>query len=538
MLSLRNQVAIVTGIGCRDKGWSNGLAIATLLARQGAAVFGCDIDPDAADCSKSRILSDVPNTDVTVMRANATSGKSMAQFVEACMKKHGRVDILVNNVGRSEPGDPASMPESVWDQQINVNLKSAYLTTHLVLPIMEKQTGGGNVVNISSVAGLRYIGKPQVAYSASKAAITQFTKVTAVLYASKGVRLNVVTPGLIDTPLVQRLADKYFGGQYDQFREHRAAQVPMGRMGTAWDVAHAVLFLASKEASYITGAELVVDGAFTCSTGEERRGLGAALVEHFVAAGAFVVNADLTPIQSSKPAASMFVKCDVSIWNDQVKLFKSAIAASPKGAIDVVIANAGISRDDRFIQGLDESEPVQPDLKILDVNVIGTIYTAKLAAYYFHKQPKDIFDRCLILTSSIMAYIDTYGVPSYGVSKHAVRGLMCTLRRRHLMRVNSIAPWYLPTPIMSEAWKKSLSVQFQEHGTDWAHVDDAVQTVQNIIKDHSIDGRSFAIVPRQMEQSGSIDLKLDEFEDNSMCGVLQKVTSQVVYVDLPLTRGS
>jgi NAD(P)-dependent dehydrogenase (short-subunit alcohol dehydrogenase family) len=134
-----------------------------------------------------------------------------------------------------------------------------------VLPIMERQ-GSGSVVSVSSVAGLRYVGKPQVAYAAGKAALLQFTRTTAVIYADRGVRLNCVVPGLMSTPLVRRLADKYAGGDFEGFSAHRNAQVPMGRMGDAWDVAHAALFLASDEARYVTGTEIVVDGGLTAAT--------------------------------------------------------------------------------------------------------------------------------------------------------------------------------------------------------------------------------------------------------------------------------
>lgn len=138
------------------------------------------------------------------------------------MARHGRIDVLVNNVGRSEPGGPAEMSEEVWDRQMHVNLKSVYLFCHLVLPIMEKQEKGGVVVNIS---GLRDIGKPQVAYSAAKAAVIQFTKTTAVIHAPKGVRSNTIEPGLINTPLVKVLADNYAGGDYEAFCRKRDGQV-------------------------------------------------------------------------------------------------------------------------------------------------------------------------------------------------------------------------------------------------------------------------------------------------------------------------
>jgi NAD(P)-dependent dehydrogenase (short-subunit alcohol dehydrogenase family) len=267
MHDLTGRVVLITGIGCVGQGWGNGVATAALFARQGAKLFGCDLSLEAAATSKALILAENAKSDITVMYGNATSSESMKAFVDACMKKHGRIDILVNNVGRSEPGDPASITEEIWDEQIDVNLKSVYLTSHLVLPIMASQETGGNIVNISSVSGLRYIGKPQVAYSTTKAAILSFTRTTAVIYADKGVRLNTVVPGLINTPLVKVLADKYAGGDYEGYCKVRDNQVPMGKMGTAWDVANAALFLASDEAAYITGTEIVVDGGLVQSTG-------------------------------------------------------------------------------------------------------------------------------------------------------------------------------------------------------------------------------------------------------------------------------
>lgn len=152
------------------------------------------------------------------------------------------------------------------DAQTDINLKSVYLCCHEVLPLMEKQ-GSGAVVNVASIAGLRYIGKPQVAYSATKSAVIQFTKATAVIYANKGIRLNVVVPGLMHTPLVGYLADKYAGGDLQGFIEKRNKAVPMGRMGDSFDVANCTAFLLSDSARYITGQKIVVDGGITSSTG-------------------------------------------------------------------------------------------------------------------------------------------------------------------------------------------------------------------------------------------------------------------------------
>ncbi|OAT04343.1 short-chain dehydrogenase, variant [Blastomyces gilchristii SLH14081] len=157
-----------------------------------------------------------------VLAANGAKDADVTALVDACLARYGgRIDILVNNVGRSEPAGPAEMSEQSWDSQTTVNMKSVYLCCHYVLPIMEGQEGGGPIVNVSSIAGMLYIGKPQVAYSAMKAAVIQFTKTTAVIYAKKGVRLNVVVPGLIHSPLVGLLAEKYAGGDLEGFVEKR-----------------------------------------------------------------------------------------------------------------------------------------------------------------------------------------------------------------------------------------------------------------------------------------------------------------------------
>lgn len=267
MLRLDNKVVLITGLGqTTDEGWGIGAAIACALAKQGAMIFGGNRSLASAQRTKSRIESAGGICDI--LETNVTDSASIKALVDACMQRHGRIDILVNNVGKSEPGCPATMTEEVWDSQVDLNLKSVYLTCHYVLPIMEKQATGGSIVNVSSIAGLRYIGKPQVAYSASKAAIMQFTKATAVIYARKNVRLNTVVPGLIYTPYTREMAQRYAPGEGEaEYMRKRDGQVPMNRMGDAWDVANAVVFLAADESKYITGQELVVDGGITSSTG-------------------------------------------------------------------------------------------------------------------------------------------------------------------------------------------------------------------------------------------------------------------------------
>ena len=157
------------------------------------------------------------------------------------------------------------MKASTWQAQIALNLNAAFYTMQAVLPHMVA-VRAGSIINISSIAGQRYIGKPQVGYAAAKAGLTQLTKTTAVIYAKDNVRLNCVVPGLMHTPMLKSMAEKYAGGDLDGFITKRNSMVPMRRMGDANDVANAVLFLAADESSYITATEIVVDGGITAAT--------------------------------------------------------------------------------------------------------------------------------------------------------------------------------------------------------------------------------------------------------------------------------
>lgn len=263
MLSLDGKVAVVMGCGSSGPGWGNGKATAVLFARQGALVVGTDRDLAAAAETRDLVLSEGGRCEVEA--CDATDGEAVGAFMRGVAGRHGRIDILVNNVGQSEPGGPVDMTREVWEGQFELNATTAFLGCKHALPIMIAQ-GAGAIVNVSSVAALRYIGKPQVGYAAAKAALIQMTKTTAVIHAADGVRLNCVVPGLMHTPLVNRLAERYAGGDYEGFVARRHGQVPMGRMGDAWDVAHAALFLASDEARYVTGTEIVVDGGITAAT--------------------------------------------------------------------------------------------------------------------------------------------------------------------------------------------------------------------------------------------------------------------------------
>ena len=263
MLNLDGKTAIVTGCGSEGEGWGNGRAIATLLARQGAKVIGTDLNYKAAKNTQDFILKE--NNKCEIHEVNMSNKKDVESFFKNVTNQHQKINILVNNVGRSEPGDPEVMDYDVWREQFSTNLDTAFFAIKQIIPTMKK-IGGGSIVNISSVAGMRYVGKPQVGYSASKAALMQMTKTTAIIHAENKIRLNCVVPGLMHTPLVERLANKYADGKYDEFVKTRNNQVPMKKMGSSFDVANAVLFLASDEAKYITGTEIVVDGGLTATT--------------------------------------------------------------------------------------------------------------------------------------------------------------------------------------------------------------------------------------------------------------------------------
>ena len=263
MLSLAGKVAVVTGAGSVGPGWGNGKATAVLLARRGASVFAIDVQPEAA-AETAGIIEKEGGTGVA-HRCDMLDSADVAAAMRACRERFGGIDLLVNNVGGSHPGGAADMPEEVWDRQIDFNLKTAFLGCKHALPVMEEGGRGGAVVNVSSIAGLRMgAARVHTAYSASKAGIIGFSKSVAMAYAARGIRCNTVVPGLMHTPLVEhRLVRQLGANDAEALIAKRNAAVPIGRMGTAWDVAHAALFLLSDEAGHITGTELVVDGGIS-----------------------------------------------------------------------------------------------------------------------------------------------------------------------------------------------------------------------------------------------------------------------------------
>jgi NAD(P)-dependent dehydrogenase (short-subunit alcohol dehydrogenase family) len=258
---LKDKVALVVGAGSIGPGWGNGKAAAVLFAREGAKVLAADINLEAAE-ETQRMIRDEGGV-CEAVRCDVARSQDVRRMVDSCLDAFGRIDVLHNNVGIVEIGGPVETSEESWDRANEINLKGMYLTCKYVLPHMERQ-GRGAIVNIASIAGTRWLGVPYVSYAATKAAVIQLTRVVALQYARKGIRANSVLPGLMNTPMVHAPeVVAAYGGNTDELVRRRDAQCPMGHMGDAWDVAHAALFLASDEARYITGTELVVDGGLT-----------------------------------------------------------------------------------------------------------------------------------------------------------------------------------------------------------------------------------------------------------------------------------
>ena len=258
---LKEKVALVSGAGSSGPGWGNGKATAVLFAREGARVLAADINLDAAVETK-RIIEGEGGV-CEAVAGNVSLAHNVAAMVDACIAAFGRIDVLHNNVGIVEFGGPVETTEDSWDRVNDVNLKSMFLTCKQVLPHMERQ-GKGAIVNIASVSGIRWLGVPYISYAATKAAVIQFTRVIALQYARSGIRANSILPGMMNTPMVHAPGViAAYGGSAEEMVRRRDEQCPMGRMGYAWDVAYAALFLASDEAKYITGTELVVDGGLT-----------------------------------------------------------------------------------------------------------------------------------------------------------------------------------------------------------------------------------------------------------------------------------
>ncbi len=263
---LKGKAAIVFGAGSSGAGWGNGKAAAVAYAREGARIACVDLVREAAEKTASLIAQE--GGEAVAVAADVTDTDSVGTAVAQAVTAFGRIDILHNNVGVTHMGGPVELTEEQFEAALKLNIGPVYRTAKAVIPHMLRQ-GAGAIVNISSLAAIRWTGYPYFAYYAAKAAVNQATVALAMQYARQGIRANCIMPGLIDTPLIYRQISGQYASVEDMVAARNAA-VPMGRMGTAWDVANAAVFLASDEAQFITGVCLPVDGGQSCAVAEFR----------------------------------------------------------------------------------------------------------------------------------------------------------------------------------------------------------------------------------------------------------------------------
>lgn len=259
---LKGRVALILGAGTSAPGISIGKASSIAMACAGASVAALDFNLDAAQEVTQEITA--LGGKAIAYQADVANFEAMQTAIARVMQDFGRIDILQMNAGIGRVGGPAETSLEDWDRIQKVNVESMLIAAKLVAPIMTKQ-GAGSIIGVSSVAGMRYLGYPHLAYSVTKAAVIHFIKMLAQQYAGEGIRANTIVPGLIDTPRIQKNVAKVFdtNADMDNTRRARDRQVPMGRMGTPWEIAAVATFLASDDASYITGTEIVVDGGLT-----------------------------------------------------------------------------------------------------------------------------------------------------------------------------------------------------------------------------------------------------------------------------------
>jgi NAD(P)-dependent dehydrogenase (short-subunit alcohol dehydrogenase family) len=261
---LEGRVAVVVGAGQTPGDTiGNGRATAILFAREGARVVAVDRRLDSAEETVAMIEKE--GGVATPVSADATREDDCRELIARCVDLHGRLDVLHNNVGIGG-GDagPSHIGEAEWDRILSVNLKSVVFPCKHALPVMRGQRQGA-IVNISSVAAVCSTGI--VAYKTSKAGVNAYTQALAIGNAKYGIRANAIMPGLMNTPMAIEGISQARGIPREDLIRARDAQVPLGHMGTAWDVAHAALFLASDEARFITGVVLPVDGGQSARIG-------------------------------------------------------------------------------------------------------------------------------------------------------------------------------------------------------------------------------------------------------------------------------
>jgi NAD(P)-dependent dehydrogenase (short-subunit alcohol dehydrogenase family) len=258
---LAGATAIVFGAGSSGDILSNGQAAALAYALAGAAVVAVDLYRERAEAT-ARLVGAAGGLALAV-EAQAGDEREVETVFTLAIEAFGKIDILHNNAGIADVAAIEAMPTEAWDRAFAVNARAPFLASRLALRQMLMQPEGGVITNISTVGSIRYPGIAYAGYAASKAALNQFTVQLALENAARNIRANAIVPGLLHTSLVQNQLAKRYGRDGQAAARERAALCPMGFTGDAWDVANASVFLASREARYITGQLLIVDGGLS-----------------------------------------------------------------------------------------------------------------------------------------------------------------------------------------------------------------------------------------------------------------------------------
>ncbi len=250
---LEGKVALITGAGS-----GMGRAAAELFAREGARVVVTDVVDDAGNAAVAGVRA--AGGDATYVRADVSSWSDCMAMVQCATDSYGALHVLYNNAGifPADDGGVLDTPESTWQKVMEINLKGVWLGCKAGIPAMIA-SGGGSIVNVASFVALVGAATAQIAYTASKGGVLSMTREIAVEYARRGIRANALCPGPIQTPLLEELLSD------PARRARRMVHIPMGRLGRAEELARAALFLASDDASFMTGASLVVDGGITAA---------------------------------------------------------------------------------------------------------------------------------------------------------------------------------------------------------------------------------------------------------------------------------
>src|SRR5262245_18581783 len=248
---LKDKVAVVTGAAPRGEGVGNGMATAIMFAREGARVVLVNRSAERAEKLAKQIKEE--GGEASVFAGDVAKAEACEAMAEFAVKKYGRLDVLHNNVGIGAPGTPETVKLEDWHKVIEANLTTTMLCTKYCIPKM-KAGGGGSIIMVSSIAGaLGLMGSPgAVAYSTVKAGLHGFTDSVAADYATQNIRANCIVVGSVHTPMVAHMGD--------EARERRKKMVPMQVEGTAWDIAHGAVYLASDEPRWVTGVLLPIDG--------------------------------------------------------------------------------------------------------------------------------------------------------------------------------------------------------------------------------------------------------------------------------------